>query len=143
MEPPIQYASTDDGVNIAYWTMGEGPPLIAMPSMPWSHLQLEWTIPEVSHWYERLSRGRTLVRYDGRGFGLSSRDVDDLSLEAEVRDLKAVIGASGFERFDIYAGLHSGPPAIAYAVNHSDRVDHMVLFCSYADGAKYAESPLT
>ena len=143
MEPPIQYASTDDGVNIAYWTMGEGPPLIAMPSMPWSHLQLEWTIPEVSHWYEALSRGRTLVRYDGRGFGLSSRDVDDLSLEAEVRDLEAVIGATGFERFDLHAGLHSGPPAIAYSANHSDRVDHLVLFCSYADGAKYAESPLT
>ncbi len=24
MEPRIQYAHTTDGVNIAYWTMGEG-----------------------------------------------------------------------------------------------------------------------
>jgi hypothetical protein len=24
--PPIQYARTEDGVNIAYWTLGDGPP---------------------------------------------------------------------------------------------------------------------
>jgi len=143
MEPPIQYGQTSDGVNIAYWTMGEGTPLIAMPSMPWSHLQLEWTIPELRDWYESLGRNRTLVRYDGRGFGLSTRQVDEMSLEAEVLDLEAVVEASGFDRFDLYAGLHSGPPAIAYAAAHPDRVDHVVLFCSYADGAKFAESPLT
>ena len=27
MEPRIQYAKTEDGVNIAYWTMGEETPL--------------------------------------------------------------------------------------------------------------------
>ena len=26
--PPIQYARTDDGVNIAYSAMGNGPPLV-------------------------------------------------------------------------------------------------------------------
>ena len=24
--PPIQYAKTTDGVKIAFWTLGEGPP---------------------------------------------------------------------------------------------------------------------
>jgi hypothetical protein len=28
MEPRIQYAKTRDGVNIAFWTLGEGPPLV-------------------------------------------------------------------------------------------------------------------
>jgi len=143
VEPPIQYSQTSDGVNIAYWAMGEGAPLVAMPSMPWSHLQLEWGIPEIAHWYEALGRDKTLVRYDGRGFGLSTRQVDEMSLEAEVLDLEAVVESVGFERFDLYAGLHSGPPAIAYAARNPDRVDHLVLFCSYANGAKYAESPLT
>ncbi len=143
MEPPIQYASTADGIDIAYWTMGEGPPLIAMPSLPWSHLQLEWTIPELRDWYESLGAGRTLVRYDGRGFGLSTRDVDDMSMETEVLDLEAVVEDGGFDRFDLYAGLHSGPPAITYAVRNHERVEHLLLFCSYADGARFAESPLT
>jgi class 3 adenylate cyclase len=143
MEPTIQYAPATDGAKIAYWRMGEGAPLVAMPSMPWSHLQLEWTIPEVRDWYESIGRGRTLVRYDGRGFGLSTRQVGEMSLEAEVRDLEAVVDTAGFDRFDLFAGLHSGPPAIAYAARNPDRVDHLVLFCSYADGAEFATSPLT
>jgi len=143
MEPPIRYTTTSDGVDIAYWQMGEGTPLVAMPSMPWSHLQLEWTIPELREWYETLGRGRTLVRYDGRGFGLSTRHVEEMSLEAEVRDLEAVVEDGGFDRFDLYAGLHSGPPAIAYAARNPERVVHLLLFCSYADGARLAESPLT
>ncbi len=28
MEPRIQYAKTSDGVDIAFWTMGEGPTLV-------------------------------------------------------------------------------------------------------------------
>ena len=32
MEPRIQHAPTEDGVSIAYWTLGEGAPLVVMPS---------------------------------------------------------------------------------------------------------------
>jgi class 3 adenylate cyclase len=143
MEPPIQYSQTSDGVSIAFWAMGEGFPLIVMPSMPWSHLQLEWSIPELRRWYEELGRNRMLVRYDGRGFGLSSRRVESMTLEDQVRDLEAVIDRTGTDQVDLYAGLHSGPPAISYAAQQPDRVRHLVLFCSYADGAEFATSPLT
>jgi hypothetical protein len=40
MEPRIQYAKTADGVNIAFWTLGEGMPLVHMPNPPWRHIQL-------------------------------------------------------------------------------------------------------
>ena len=30
--PPIQYARTDDGVNIAYWTLGQGPRTETLPT---------------------------------------------------------------------------------------------------------------
>ncbi|MEK7251935.1 MAG: adenylate/guanylate cyclase domain-containing protein [Actinomycetota bacterium] len=142
MEPGIQFARTADGVNIAFWTMGDGAPLVAMPSMPWSHLQLEWSIPEVARWYTDLSRSRRLVRYDGRGFGLSQREAPSFSLDAQVLDLEAVVDRAGIERFDLYAGLHSGPPAIAFAARYPDRVAHLVLFCSYPDGAAYGARPI-
>ena len=33
MEPRIQYAKTEDGVNITFWTLGEGtPPLVSVPA---------------------------------------------------------------------------------------------------------------
>ncbi len=39
MEPRIQYAQTADGVSIAYWTLGEGPPLVMMADTLWSHIR--------------------------------------------------------------------------------------------------------
>ncbi len=47
MEPRIQYAKTSDGVNIAYWTMGAGPPLVVLRSETMSHIGLELTIPQL------------------------------------------------------------------------------------------------
>ncbi len=35
MEPRIQYAQTKDGVSIAYWTMGEGNPVVVTPALGW------------------------------------------------------------------------------------------------------------
>jgi hypothetical protein len=51
MEPRIQYAQTTDGVSIAYWTLGEGMPFISMPPAAFSHVQLEWRVPEARRWY--------------------------------------------------------------------------------------------
>ncbi len=30
MEPQIQFANTEDGVSIAYWTMGVGPAVVSV-----------------------------------------------------------------------------------------------------------------
>ena len=88
--PRIQYATTSDGVSIAYWTLGEGHPLVFMGDAPWSHIQMEWQIPELRQWYEKLAQGRTLVRFDQRGGGLSERNPEEISLDAFQRDLEAV-----------------------------------------------------
>jgi class 3 adenylate cyclase len=131
MEPRIQYAQTADGVSIAYWTLGEGTPLVHMPLM-FSHIQLEWQWPECRRWYERLAEKRKLVRYDGRGTGLSERDVSDYSLDARVLDLEAVVDRLGLERFALLGVHDCGPVAIAYAVRCPQRVSHLVLWCTYA-----------
>ncbi len=44
MEPRIQYAQTEDGVSIAYWTLGEGMPLVDPFGAPFGHIQLEWQL---------------------------------------------------------------------------------------------------
>jgi class 3 adenylate cyclase len=131
MEPQIQYAQTADGVSIAFWTLGEGEPFIYMPAQ-FSHIQLEWQWPECRRWYERLSERRKLVRYDGRGTGLSERDVSDYSLDARVLDLEAIVDRLGLERFALWGFGDSGPVAIAYAARCPQRVSHLVLWCTYA-----------
>ncbi len=132
MEPRIQYVQAKDGVSIAYWTLGEGMPLVQMPAGPLSHIQLEWQWPEMRRSYERLGEKRKLVRYDGRGTGLSERDVSDYSLEARVLDLEAVVERLGLERFAMLGAFDSGPVAIAYAVRCPQRVSHLFLWCTWA-----------
>ena len=138
MEPRVQYAQTEDGVGIAYWTLGEGVPLVVMPNLPFSHVEVEWNIPEYRAWYEQfIERGVRLVRYDGRGSGLSDRDVNDFSLEAHLRDLGAVADQLGDGQFVLVGPVRNGPVAIAYAARWPERVSHLVLWCSFARGADY------
>jgi class 3 adenylate cyclase len=132
MEPRIQYAKTADGVSIAFWTLGQGMPLVNPPTYPASHLELEWQIPEIRHWEERLAQKRMLVRYDGRGTGLSERDVADYSLEAQMLDLQSVVDRLGLERFALLALFLAGPVAIAYAARHPEQVSHLLLWHSWA-----------
>ena len=118
MEPRIQYAKTSDGVDIAYWTMGEGPPLVYVWSMPFSNVQIEWQIPEVRRLYERIGKKHQLIRFDARGCGMSAGDVGDFSLDAYSLDLEAVVERLGLKRFALMAFLHAGPVAIAYSVRN-------------------------
>ncbi|OGO50926.1 MAG: hypothetical protein A2148_02190 [Chloroflexi bacterium RBG_16_68_14] len=135
MEPRIQYAQTKDGVSIAFWTLGEGVPFIYMPPGPYSHIQLEWQLPEARPEYQRLAEKRKLVRYDGRGTGLSERNVTDFSLDALLGDLQAVVDRQGLKKFTLYAPFFSGPVAITYAVRYPERVSHLLLWCSWSRAA--------
>jgi class 3 adenylate cyclase len=141
MEPRIQYAQTTDGVSIAFCTMGEGIPLVHMPFIPLSHIQLEWQLPELRSWNDRLARKRMLVRYDGRGWGLSERDVTGFSLDAHVLDLEAVVDRLGLERFALLGPLNLGPAAISYAARNPERVSHLILWHSWARASDFYRSP--
>jgi pimeloyl-ACP methyl ester carboxylesterase/DNA-binding CsgD family transcriptional regulator len=88
-------------------------------------------------WHDFLSElasGRTLVRYDQRGTGMSDRDVADLSFEALVRDLESVVDALQLERFTLLGMSQGGAISIAYARRHPDRVAGLVLCGAYARG---------
>jgi class 3 adenylate cyclase len=143
MEPRVQYAQTEDGMSIAFWALGNGEPFVYAPIMPFSHTQLEWGIPECRRWYELLASGRQLVRYDGRGSGLSDRDATDFSLEAQLQDLSAVVDKLGLERFVLFGAADPGMTAIAYAAANPDRVSHLILWCTWARRADVSASPRT
>ncbi len=134
MEPRIQYAKTEDGVNIAFYAIGEGPPFVRMRSLPFGSYQMERQMPEVVRYAENLAEKRKLVRYDNRETGLSQRDVGGFSLDAFLLDLEAVAGRLGLESFALYARAHAGPVAIAYAVRHPEQVSHLILEHTWARG---------
>jgi pimeloyl-ACP methyl ester carboxylesterase/DNA-binding CsgD family transcriptional regulator len=124
----IGFCITSDGVRIAYSVAGEGPPLVQ--SADWfTHLELEWQSPVWGHLFDALAARHTLIRYDMRGTGLSDRDVEDISFEHWVTDLRSVVDALGLREFAL---LGRGPTAIEYALRHPERVSALVLYGSFA-----------
>ena len=141
MEPRIHYTQTSDGVSIAFYTLGDGMPLVYLPDMPLTHIQLDWQLPEFRRWNERLAEKRMLVRYDGRGWGLSEREVTEYSLDVLMLDLEAVVDHLSLERFALLGALQMGPVAIAYAARNPERVSHLILWCSWARASDFYTSP--
>lgn len=126
--PEVRHLTTPDGVRIAYWAAGAGPALVYMTPWPWSHVAEEWSQPEWVADYEYLSGFSKLVRFDPRGCGASGRDGVDLSLDARVSDLEAVIDAvEPGGTVSILASESSAHVAIAYAARHPERISHLVL----------------
>src|SRR3990172_3392805 len=87
------------------------------------------------------ARARQVVRYDGRGMGLSDRDASDFSVEAHILDLEAVVDRLALEKFALLATLHGGPVAVEYAARNPNRVSHLLLWCTYARGSDYSGLP--
>lgn len=132
-EQQIHFCTTQDGVRIAYATVGQGPPFVKAAN--WlSHLEFDWESPVWRHWLAALSRHHSLVRYDERGCGLSDWDVETLSVEAFVQDLEAVVDEAGLERFPLLGISQGGPIAMTYAVRHPEKVSHLILYGTYAAG---------
>lgn len=132
MDPLIQYAMTRDGVNIAYATIGTGHPLLVLPILPLSHLQVEWQMPGMREFLESLASHHTVIRYDARGLGLSDRDPADRSLDAHILDIDAVVEKLRLEHFAVFGASYSGPLGIRYAARHPDKVTRLVLWCTHA-----------
>jgi pimeloyl-ACP methyl ester carboxylesterase len=126
----ISFCRTTDGVRIAYATTGAGPPVVML--MGWfTNLEAGFLSPlYAGSIIDQLSTDHLLVRYDGRGFGLSDRGIHDYSLEARLRDLDAVVSSLGLHRFALF-GISSGAQtAVAYAARHPDRISRLVLYGS-------------
>jgi len=126
-------ATSSDGTRIAFAVSGQGPPLVYV--LGWmTHLEKGFNSPLYDN--EQLvamtSKQHRFVRYDGRGFGLSDRDVEDFSLAARVSDLKAVVDAADLDQFAILGVSSGGPVAIAFAAQYPDRVVGLVLGSSFA-----------
>jgi len=141
--PPLYQARSADGVTLAWTSVGSGPALVHLPGAPFSNLEAEWRIPVLRKAYNGLARHLRFIQFDSRGTGRSQRDVSDLSLDAMLGDLDAVIQAAGLQRFALLGFYSSVTHAIAYAARHPDRVSHLILFGGSARGWNPMSGPAT
>jgi len=138
MQPAVRFASTSDGVSIAFAVHGHGPPLVF--TRGWiSHLDLHWLDPDFRLFMEALGRHFTVVRYDMRGNGLSDRDVTGrLSLDELMLDLEAVLAKTDVGAATHFATCYGGPIAARFAAKHPELVTRLMLDGTYPRGADVA-----
>ena len=131
----IRFCTASDGVSLAYATAGRGTPLVKAPN--WlNHLELDVTSPVWRAWIQRMAQRHQLVRYDGRGCGLSDRNVEEISFETHQRDLQAVVNAAKLDRFILYGASQGAAIALEFASRHPERVTHLILYGGYLRGAR-------
>jgi len=139
MELRMQYATTADGVRIAFGTAGRGPWILRAPSLPFSYAEREWA--QGSEFFDQLAANWSVAQYDPRGTGLSTRDVSDFSIEARVLDLEAVIEKLGVEKLALHGIGWGGPAVITYAIQHPERVTHLILDDTQARTKDFFQDP--
>jgi pimeloyl-ACP methyl ester carboxylesterase/DNA-binding CsgD family transcriptional regulator len=133
MQQTIRFVKSAGGVRLAVGVSGSGAPLVK--SANWlSHLEFDWQSPVWRHWFQFLSAGQQLIRFDPRGCGLTDWEVDDLSQQAQVADLEAVIDASGLDKFPLLGISQGGAACIEYATRYPDKVTHLILYGAYSVG---------
>jgi pimeloyl-ACP methyl ester carboxylesterase/DNA-binding CsgD family transcriptional regulator len=126
-----------DARRVAYELRGDGPPLVA-PAWWVSHLELDWQNADFRRFWEGVADGYTLIRYDRLGVGVSDRTVheSDLTITEEVATLRALLDELELERATLVGGSCGSCTAIAFAAAYPERVDRLVLYGSYPDGAE-------
>lgn len=141
MHQAIRYLRTKDGVQLAWTTLGSGPPLIKAAN--WlTHLQHDLESPVWKHWIRFLARHFRFTRYDERGCGMTQWEVPDVSLARWVDDLDDVIEIAEPTGKVALLGISQGAAnCIGYAVRHPERVSHLILYGGYATGWKHRGDP--
>ncbi len=125
MEPQVRYCIGTDGVRTAYTMEGAGPPLVFALWGPAS-IEFDHQLDEAANFYSGLQPGRTIVRYDHRGWGASDRDVA-VTVDTFVGELASLIDHLRLETIDLFCGP-DGCMAIAFAARYPNRVHRLVLW---------------
>lgn len=129
----IRFATTTDGVKIAFASSGKGYPLVRAGHWM-THLEWDWQTPVWGPWLDALSARYHLYRYDSRGCGLSDRQIDRVGLDQHVADLEAVVDAAGLEKFALLGVSLGGAISATYAARHPERVSHIVMLDAASRG---------
>ena len=114
-----------NGIEIAAWTGGSGPPLLLLHGYPQTSLCWRKIAP-------RLAERFTVVAADLRGYGRSSKPPGGLchaaySKRAMAADQVAVMRFFGFDRFRLVGHDRGGRVAHRLALDHPETVERLAV----------------
>jgi class 3 adenylate cyclase/pimeloyl-ACP methyl ester carboxylesterase len=123
--PETRYATTEDGISIAYQTIGDGPVDLVLELESWGNVDIMWELDALADLFERLSQFSRLVLHDRRGTGLSG-GTSFPNLETRASDLLAVLDAIRSSRAALFGERTTGAAFAVFAASYPGRVASLV-----------------
>ncbi len=120
----MPFAALPDA-DLHYEIVGRGPPVILVPGLG----------GVASYWgpnIEALSERHTLIVYDHRGCGRSTRSETAYSVAAMARDLIGLMDAIRLDRASLLGHSTGGAIGQVVAAEAPSRIDRLVLYASWA-----------
>ena len=133
--PETCYATTGDGLHIAYQVEGTGPlPLVELANGTNFSVDATAEQPRWQAYVDRLGSFARLIRFDLRGIGLSDplASSDPPTVEQWAGDALAVLDDQGIERAAVLGVHFGGLAALFLAATHPERVHALVVVNGYA-----------
>ncbi|MEZ0233728.1 MAG: alpha/beta fold hydrolase [Actinomycetota bacterium] len=133
MEPPrTRYATTREGVCVAYQVFGEGPHNLVYSPGWVTNIEVLWEWPGVARVFSRLAAGCRVALYDKQGTGLSDRVASIPSLEARMDDLLAVMDAAGMSEAALLGPTQGAAVSALFAATYPERVTAFIPYGGFA-----------
>ncbi|MBI3721099.1 MAG: alpha/beta hydrolase, partial [Fimbriimonas ginsengisoli] len=143
VRPDTYYALSEDGVHIAYQTIGEGPVDLIYCSELWSSIEALWDHPDCVAYLQALAKFCRVIIFDQRGNGLSDPVAlkEVAALDAWVQDVQAVKTAVGSERAVLLGSGGGGMLAMMFAALHPAEPERLIVLNSHAKMMQSADYP--
>ena len=143
--PETRYATTTDGVSIAYQVVGEGSlDIVFIASSYASNLEIAWERPMALGLLLRglAARGRLIV-FDRRGAGLSDKVSGEHlpTLEARMEDIHAVMDAAGSDRAILYGMEDGAAQCFLFAATYPERTRAIITIAATCRGLWAPDAP--
>lgn len=115
-------------INLEYYDESDGPPLLMIRGL--GAQATTWGEPVLAPLRERVR----VIRLSNRGTGLSDKPAGPVSIRTMADDAAALLDALGVDRAHVFGVSMGGMIAQELALNHAERVDRLVLGCTFAGG---------
>jgi class 3 adenylate cyclase len=129
--PETRYATTPDGVHIAYHVIGDGPIDVLWLHTMLGGLEILWEHPRIQSMSDKIASFGRLIRHDMRATGLSDRHTPLPDLETQARDILAVLDAVGSHLVVLFSAANPAGPFFAAAYPRRTRA-----LCLFDPGAR-------
>lgn len=132
--PKTQYATTSDGLSIAYHVWGDKPETLLIVPGIISHLESQLEIPGFLEFTRGLATRLRLINFDKRGNGMSDRISGAPTIDERSRDIEAVLDAAGVETATIFGFSEGSAVSLVFTARNPERVVKLIIGGGFACG---------